>query len=496
MQESRELDSYQRALQAAQRPWRLLIDGTWQSPAAGAWLEVVDPASGAPIARAPAGTLPDVDLAVQAARRAFAEERWMRLGGAERGRCLNRVAELLEANTEKFQAIEMLNCGVPPAIAHFIVKYAADCFRYYAGWCGKVTGSTIDTSGPDGQYHTYTGREPAGVAALIVPWNGPLGAASMKLAPALAAGCSCVLKPSEETPLSAILLGELTLEAGIPPGVVNIVTGRGHEAGAALAAHADVDAISFTGSTQVGKLIAAAATGNLKKVSLELGGKSPVIICEDADLDRAIVGAAMGTFFMSGQICVAGSRVYIQRSIFDRVVAGITELGRGLKMGGGFDPTAQIGPLISARHLERVSGFVESARQEGAEVHGGGRFGDRGFFFRPTVVTAATPRSRIVREEVFGPVIAATAFDDAEEVLALANDTQYGLAAAIWTRDLSRAHRLTKRLQAGIVWINCQLRLHPAAPFGGFKQSGWGREFGPDGLDAFTQTKTVMAQLA
>ncbi len=418
------------------------------------------------------------------------------LGGAERGRRLIRVADLLEENTEKFQAIEMLNCGVPPTIAQFIVKYAADCFRYYAGWCGKVTGATIDTSGPQGEYHTYTQREPAGVAALIVPWNGPLGAASMKLAPALAAGCSCVLKPSEETPLSAILLGELMIEAGIPHGVVNIVTGLGREAGAALTGHTDVDTVSFTGSTPVGKQIAVAATGNLKKVSLELGGKSPVIICEDADLDRAIVGAAMGTFFMSGQICVAGSRIYIQRSIFDRVVAGIAEVGRGLKMGGGFDPTAQIGPLISARQLDRVSGFLESARLEGAQIHGGGRFGERGFFFRPAVVTATTPESRIIKEEIFGPVIAAVPFDDAEEALALANDTHYGLAAAIWTRDLSRAHRFAKRLQAGIVWINCQLMLHPAAPFGGFKQSGWGREFGPDGLDAFTQTKTVMAQLA
>jgi phenylacetaldehyde dehydrogenase len=406
-----------------------------------------------------------------------------------------RLAELIEQNAAELQALETLNNGVPANIAQYFTFFAADAFRYYAGWCSKIYGTTSDISTPEAEFLAYTRKEPIGVAGLIVPWNGPLASASMKLATALAAGCTCVLKPAEETPLSALRLGELVLEAGIPAGVVNIVTGFGHTAGAAIAAHPGVDKVSFTGSTEVGKLIVQAAAGNLKKVSLELGGKSPVVIFADANLEKAIPGAALGTFFNTGQVCVAGSRVFVQRAIYDRVIEGMAAVGRSLRIGPGFDADAQIGPLISQKQLERVSRLVGGARTEGAEVFGGGQLGERGYFYQPTIVTRCKPDATIVREEVFGPVLTATPFDDVDEVVSLANDTSYGLAAAVWTSGLNKAHRFANAVQAGTVWINCQLILNSGLPFGGYKQSGWGRENGIEGLESFMHSKTVMAML-
>lgn len=475
--------------------WRMLIGSEWRGALSGETFEVRDPSTGQVIAHAPAGDRADVDAAVAAAREAFNDGRWMRLGGAERGKRLMRLADLIEENAAELQALETLNNGVPTNIAQYFTFFAADALRYYAGWCTKVFGITSDISSPQAQFHAYTRKEPIGVAGLIVPWNGPLASAAMKLATALAAGCTCVLKPAEETPLSALRLGELALEAGIPAGVVNVVTGFGHTAGAAIAAHPDVDKVSFTGSTEVGKLIVQAAAGNLKKVSLELGGKSPVVIFEDANLDKAIPGAALGTFFNTGQVCVAGSRVFVQRKIYDQVVEGMAAVGRSLRIGPGFDPDAQIGPLISQKQLQRVSSLVDGARVEGAEVIGGGRFGDGGYFYQPAVVTRCAPDATIMRQEVFGPVVTAVPFDDMEEAVSLANDTSFGLAAAVWTEGLNKAHQFANAVQAGTVWINCQLVLNSGLPFGGYKQSGWGRENGLEGLESFMHSKTVMAML-
>ncbi|VWX50611.1 aldehyde dehydrogenase [Novosphingobium sp. 9U] len=489
------LQSREAAVRMASRDWKMLIDGEWLDGSTQDWLDVRDPATGEVIARAPAGGAADIHAAVAAAKAAFDDRRWLNLGAEERSRRLWRVADLIERDAAKIQAVEQLNNGAPASLAAFFTTYAAKFFRHYAGWCDKINGETIEISEPGAPFHTYTRKEPLGVAGLIVPWNGPFASAAMKVATALTAGCTCVLKPSEETPLSALMLGELLIEAGIPAGVVNIVPGHGHIAGAALANHPDVSKISFTGSTEVGKLIANAATGNLKKVSLELGGKSPSIIFDDADLSKAIPGAALGTFYNTGQVCIAGTRVLVQRSVYDQVVEGMAAVGRSLHLGGGFDPEAQIGPLISAKQLERVSGMIDVARDEGAQVLGGGLPFERGYFVEPTVITNARPDSVVVRDEIFGPVITAIPFDDPEEALSIGNDTEYGLAAAVWTRDIGRSQLIANSIAAGTVWVNCQLVLSPGAPFGGYKQSGWGRENGIEGLHGFMQTKTVMTAL-
>jgi phenylacetaldehyde dehydrogenase len=411
-----------------------------------------------------------------------------------------KLADLIEQRTADFAMIESLDNGKPLGVAQVAdVPLAVDLFRYMAGWATKIEGTTIPISvpyTPGAEYLAYTLREPVGVVGQIIPWNFPLLMAAWKLGPALATGCTVVLKPAEQTPLSALLLGELICEAGFPDGVVNIVTGFGETAGAALAAHPDVDKCAFTGSTEVGKLIVQAAAGNLKKVSLELGGKSPNVIYKDANLDIAIPGSASAIFFNHGQCCCAGSRLYVQRPIFDRVVEGVAEHARKIKVGPGTERGTEMGPLVSSEQLTRVCSYLESGFSEGAKaVVGGRRIGEKGYFVEPTVLVNTNETMKIVQEEIFGPVVAALPFDDPEELVARANDSHYGLAAAVWTTDVSKAHRTAAMLKAGTVWINCYNIFDAALPFGGYKQSGWGREMGRDVLELYTQTKAVCARL-
>ncbi|MET0163539.1 MAG: aldehyde dehydrogenase family protein [Vicinamibacterales bacterium] len=477
-------------------PRKMLIDGQWVNAAAGRAIDVFDPATGKLIARVPEGDKEDIDSAVKAARRTFDQRTWLNLTPAERAKILWRVGDLIDRRAADIASVETLDNGVPQALAQMTISGGAEAFRYYAGWITKIHGTTSTVSVPGAQFHSYTLREPVGVVGLIVPWNAPFALACSKLSVALAAGCSCVLKPAEETPLNALVLGEILQEAGIPAGVVNIVTGFGHTAGAALAAHPGVDKIGFTGSTEVGKLIVNAASGNLKKVTLELGGKSPMVAFDDADLEKTVAGAAMAIFTNSGQVCIAGSRLYVQRKLYEPVVEGLAGVAKGMKVGSGFDPNAQMGPLISEKQLTRVTSLIKSGLDEGAQVAAGGQRSEgSGYFVQPTVITGAKPTARVMREEIFGPVICVQPFDDIDAVAAAANDTPFGLAASVWTRDVSKAHTMAKRLQAGNVWVNCHLVGDMSMPFGGYKQSGWGRESGLEGLDAYLQTKSVFVQL-
>ena len=480
-------------------PRQLFIDGQWAEAASGKTFETPDPATGETLARVAEGEAEDINRAVKAARRAFDEGPWSRMTTSERGRIIWRIGDLILEHLDELAQLESLDNGKPFAVARAAdVSLAADLFHYMAGWATKIEGNTLSLSVPympGANFHSYTLREPIGVVGQIIPWNFPLLMAAWKLGPALATGNCVVLKPAEQTPLTALRLAGLMAEAGLPEGVVNVVTGFGETAGAALAAHDDVDKVAFTGSTGVGKLIVAAATGNLKKVSLELGGKSPNIVFNDAD-PAAIEGAANAIFFNHGQCCVAGSRLYVQRDRFDEVVDGVAEIAKSIKLGPGLEPGTQMGPMVSGEQLRTVTGYIDSGKAEGATaLSGGGRFGDRGFFVEPTVLTDTRPDMKVVREEIFGPVVVAAPFSDLDEVAAVANDTPYGLGAGIWTKDISKAHALAKKIKAGSVWINCYNVFDAALPFGGYKQSGWGREMGHEVLEAYTEVKAVTTLL-
>lgn len=471
------------------------INGQRVPPHSGQHLPVVDPATEMVIAHAPDSDGDDVDCALDAARKAFEQGTWPSLRPADRERLLLRLADRIEEHADELSALETLQNGKLQAIARMIdVGAGAEFVRYMAGWATKLEGQTLAPSigfPPGVRYQTSTHREAIGVVAAIVPWNFPLAIALWKVAPALAAGCTVVLKPSPETPLTALRLAELAMDVGFPPGVLNVVCG-GAAAGAALAAHPGVDKISFTGSTPTGKAIGRAAVENLTRSTLELGGKSPLIVLRDAEPQQAAMGATMGIFFNQGQVCTAGSRIYAHRSVFDRVVEGLAFNAEGMKIGSGFDPTTQLGPVASKRHFERVMSHIESARQEGATVlTGGNRSGNTGYFVQPTVLVDVTPGMRVMREEVFGPVVTATPFDELDEVVQMANDTPYGLAASIWSNDLSAVHRLIPRLRAGTVWVNCHNMLDNNMPLGGFKQSGWGKDLGRSAVESYTELKSV-----
>ncbi len=474
----------------------MFLDGALVASQGGAVRDVENPATGQTVAQVPEGTAADVDRAVLSARKSFDKGVWRKNSAVQREKILWTLADLMEQHLDELVELEVIDNGMPIGMVTRAIERAIDGVRYYAGMCTKLHGVTTDISGQRADFHAYSLIEPVGVVGLIVPWNSPLAAACNKLAPALAAGCSCVLKPAEQTPLTALRLGQLCIQAGIPPGVVNIVTGNGPVVGAALAAHPGVDKISFTGSTEVGKALVRAAADSLKRLTLELGGKSPVFIFDDADLDTAIPRAAAAIFTNSGQVCYAGSRLYVQRKSYDKVMAGIAAIAQKMRIGDGFDPKTEIGPLISRRQRDSVMQYVENGLAEGAELVTGGKAVERdGYFVQPTVFANTRADMRIAREEIFGPVLAAMPFDTVEEVAGLANDTRYGLGAGVFTRDVSTAHRVAKAVQAGNVWVNFYGGADKSLPFGGYKESGWGREGGMDGVEAFMEKKAVYIRL-
>jgi phenylacetaldehyde dehydrogenase len=475
----------------------LFINGEKVLPRSGATFDVLNPATGQKIAEAPEAGPQEVEDAVRAARAAFESGPWSRMSPNDRGKLVWKFGELLEKYGNELAQIESLDNGKPVTYARNVdVAFSAELMRYMGGWSTKILGNSIPVSLP-GEWHAYTLREPVGVCAQIIPWNFPLLMAAWKLAPALAAGCTIILKPAEQTPLSAMRLADIIAEAGFPAGVVNILTGDGR-VGAALVEHPDIDKVAFTGSTEVGKLIMKGSASNLKKVSLELGGKSPAIVFDDADLDIAIAGVANGIFFNSGQCCTAGSRIYAHRKIFDKLMAGLASEAGKAKLGLGLDPTTTVGPLISDEQFDKVCGYLEAGRRDGAEVvAGGSRWGTEGYFVQPTVFANTRPEMSVVREEIFGPVVCAMSFDDdsLDDLALKANDTVYGLGASVWTRDLGRAHKMARRIKSGTVWINAHLPNDVALPFGGFKQSGFGREMGYEAIELYTHVKTIAANL-
>ena len=481
------------------QPKKLFIGGRWTDAADGKTFETRDPSTGEVLARVAEAGPEDVDRAVAAARKSYERGTWRELPPAERAKVLWKVGDMIEERANEFAQLDSLDNGKPiNEMLLFDVPLTAATFRYYAGWATKLDGATQQTSFP-GSYLSYTRREPVGVVGQIIPWNFPLMMAAWKIAPALACGNSVVLKPSEETPLSALRLAELLQDAELPEGVVNVLPGFGEVAGARLAAHPHVDKIAFTGSTEVGKLIAkASADSNLKRVSLELGGKSPNIVFADADLERAVSGAFLGIFFNQGQVCSAGSRMFVQEKVYDQTVDELAKAVKDMQLGPGLDPMTQMGPLVSKGQMERVLGYITTGNTEGARLVTGGRRATElgeGYFVQPTIFADVDGKMRIAREEIFGPVLAAIPFADEDDLIAKANDSIYGLVAGVWTNDVRRAHRVAHALKAGTVYVNCYNVVDPATPWGGYKQSGWGRELGPYALDLYTEIKNVIVDI-
>jgi aldehyde dehydrogenase (NAD+) len=473
---------------------KLLINGEWVEAASGKTFESLDPSNKKVLAVLSQAGPEDIDQAVKAARQAFEEGPWKKMSASERGRLMYRLADLMEAHQEELAQLETLDNGKPiRETSNADVPLAIDHIRYYAGWATKIVGQTIPVAG---NYFNYTRHEPIGVVGQIIPWNFPLLMAAWKLGAALATGCTIVLKPASQTPLTALYLGQLALEAGIPAGVINVVPGAGRAAGNALVEHPDVDKIAFTGSTSVGKAIMRQAAGTVKKVSLELGGKSPNIILPDADMSQAIPGALMGIMFNQGQVCCAGSRLFIQKKSYDNVVADLASLAQKIKQGAGLDPKTEMGPLVSQDQLETVSSYIEKGKAEGAEVVAGGvyGFGD-GYYVAPTIFADVNDEMTIAKEEIFGPVVAAMPFEDIDDVIRRANKSEYGLAAGLWTQDLKKAHYVASQLRAGTVWVNCYNVFDAASPFGGYKESGNGREMGSYALENYTEVKSVWVNL-
>lgn len=476
------------------RQTKMLIDGKWLDSCNGESFPTVNPATEEVIAQVPKANKDDVDLAVDAARRAFDEGPWSRMDARERSRLLNRLADLMEQNIDELAALETLDNGKPIRDSRNIdLPMTIDCLRYYAGWADKIHGQTIPIRG---NYFCYTRREPVGVAGQIIPWNFPLLMVAWKWGPALAAGCTLVLKPAEQTPLTALRLGELAQEAGFPDGVINIVTGYG-ETGAALVRHPKVDKIAFTGEYRTAQIIMKDAAESLKRLTFELGGKSPNIVFADADLDAAVEGAYFGLYFNQGQCCCAGSRLFVEERIHDEFVEKLVNKAKGRRVGDPFEPETEQGPQVDQAQFDKIMQYIDFGQKDGAQCRtGGGRVGTKGYFVQPTIFTNVNDKMRIATDEIFGPVLSILKFKNLNEVVQRANATSYGLAAAVWTRDITKAHTIASRVRAGTVWVNCYDVFDAAAPFGGFKMSGQGRELGEKALDNYTEVKTVTVSLA